>query len=112
MTRGPTAPPPAAPLSYAALWALCDGARAQAESLAASYAADARAPKDPRDADFFRKRGEQNAVCARQFLALQKLIERCEQSAAIRAELKRLADAAAADAASADAAPAADEDDA
>ena len=82
-------------VTFGDLWALADAERAQAETLEAVYAADLSAATCEVDRAFYRRRlGELRWHIAR-MLAMQRLIERCEQSAVIKAELKRMADAAA-----------------
>lgn len=89
------APPPAARVTFGALWELCDADRSQAESLVATYAESMRATPAPSADDlvFYTRRLAECEARAAQFLTLQKLIERCDRSDAIKAELKRLANA-------------------
>lgn len=87
------APAPAARVTFGALWELCAADMAQAESLVATYAESLRQTPAP-SADtlaFYKRRLAECEARALQFLTLAKLIERCERSDVIMAELKRLA---------------------
>lgn len=93
MSAHPAAPAsaPQKPPTYADLWQFADRARVQAESLVDGYAADLDAAKHAGDRLFYARRLAdltRDAACT---LALQKLVERCERSDVIKAELKRIA---------------------
>jgi hypothetical protein len=106
MTDRPAPPPAAASAtraarapSFADLWNLADRCRVEREIWAETNRLDiARAEKERNGelADWYRARAALHRRAADQFLAMQRLVARCEQSGVIRNELMRLAAADAA----------------
>jgi hypothetical protein len=81
--------------TYGDLWTFCDAERLNAVVLAEAYERDLSASPAPApdSADFYRRRIVALRQTEARFVALARLVERYERSDAIKAEIKKMAEA-------------------